>query len=329
MKNYRRLTKSEIEERLNNKEFKEEYEARRLESKTINKQIQKSREINQIYSNEVDKLPTMFQVARRFREMYKNRSRNTSDEMKIWFDEMKNFYDTLETWQLPFYILIFEATKPGNNEKNKSKKILSFLRRTKRNLRYALKKQSKITKIDFTPLGATISNNGRVSKGFETLLNPNHLPYGTALTAQVYRNPIVQSFFEFSLYYSYTKHIKLSAIKAKRIFKKACAISLDQDIENTEEAQIYREFLDFLYNSKGFFDSTNLPTYKTGRPKKSINEVEEMIKLRKQGKSHREISRILNPDFPERSAKVTQDAARIGKALRRRGFYKIRKKTRP
>lgn len=278
----------------------------------MNKQIQESNKIRQMELDETNKLMTMFQFARRFREAYKGLSTN----FPLNLNELKADFEKLEGWQLPFEILIFEKTKP-KNKTVECKESLSFLRQTKRNLRFALKDQVRATKLNFQPVGI-ITDNGKISPPYKTEAKVKGLSYGVASTSQIYSNSIIQDFFEFSLKYSYTKHIELSFEEARRIFLRACNTSLNIPLETESETKSFTEFIDFIYQKSSVFNSINLPTYKPGRPKgKQTNKIQAIEKLIKQGKKDREIIKIISQNFFSRSRNKKVEEASIGRAIRR------------
>ncbi len=132
-------------------------------------------------------------------------------------------------------------------------------RKTKKNLRIELKNELKEKRIFFY--------------------------HGIPHTTVIYKNPVIQSFFEFSLFYSLTKKIELSAKKAKTAFIRASKVALHLPLENKneEETQAFANFSDFIQGNEletGYFDSTNLPTRFTAGRKL---EYQSAIKMAKDG----------------------------------------------
>ncbi|MBX7172644.1 MAG: hypothetical protein K1X72_16870 [Pyrinomonadaceae bacterium] len=277
--------------------------------------IQELRNVDERFKREVGKLQTMFQMARRFREGCKGLAKNKTDIFSssfTEFQEFQEFQDSLEDWQQMFQFLIFK----GDFEEGKYK--LSFLRKTKRNLRLSLKSYARTTRIDYKPLGGF--ENGIIKKALDSENTTNFISYGSATTCQIYKNPIIQAFFEFSLNYSYTKHIELSYTKARRIFLKACKTALNFELDKDTETQAFNNFLGFLYEESGFLDSSNLPLYNAGRPSEPEEETKEILELAKENYSDTAIARKINKGKQLDPSDFIKERNRIGK-LRR--DYKI------
>lgn len=167
---------------------------------------------------------------------------------RVWDMDLNNRFYSGQTFKdnLP---TLFHLTRELKKKVNSDSKLSDFFliyavfrseatRNTKRNLRIELKNELKEKRIFFY--------------------------FGIPFTTVIYKNPVIQSFFEFSLFYSWTKKIELSAEKAKTAFIKASKVALHLPLKK-EETQIFDDFLNFIQGNSGHFDSTNLPTFKTGR----------------------------------------------------------------
>jgi uncharacterized protein YcgL (UPF0745 family) len=166
---------------------------------------------------------------------------------RVWDMDLINRFCSGQTFKdnLP---TLFRLTREFKKKVNSDSKLPVLIyavfgseatRNTKRNLRIELKNEPKEKRIFFY--------------------------FGIPHTTVVYKNPVIQSFFEFSLFYSWTKKIELTAKKAKTAFIKASKVALHLPLEKEEETQVFNNFLNFIQGNTGYFDSTNLPTLKTGR----------------------------------------------------------------
>jgi hypothetical protein len=108
-------------------------------------------------------------------------------------------------------------------------------------------------------------------------------------TSTVYKNPIVQNFFEFSLFYSWVKNIKLPASKAKTIYIDVCQVSLGKDIKNKKKTEIFNEFLLFIQGDVGIFKPDNLSDYKGGNTQKP--RTRKILELHDKGRNNSQIAR--------------------------------------
>lgn len=88
---------------------------------------------------------------------------------------------------------------------------------------------------------------------------------GEPHTTNVYRNPIIQTFFEFSLFYSFVRKIELTANRAKRMFIELSKVSLGFPSKTDEQTQIFDDFLQFSQGDSFYFNSEILPDFKVGR----------------------------------------------------------------
>ena len=155
---------------------------------------------------------------------------------------------------LDSYFLYSAENRKGITETPKS-----FLKKTKRNLRKALENEFREKRIIFY--------------------------LGQPHTILVYRNSIFQSFFEFSLFYSWVKKTEVSADKSKIIFIELSKVSLGVEPQNTEHTQIFEDFLHFSQGNSIYFDMKTFPELKQGRPEK----YKETLEMHKKGYSFPEI----------------------------------------
>lgn len=264
---YRKLSKTEVIEHFGEEFFEE--------TESINKSIQNLQKSRQILIDDVNTLPTLFQMVLRSRKEI----RKTIKDLKDSFAEKGIKF---ETWHLTIYLRHFLPFKEDSNFKQ-----------TKANLRKKLKKEPKKTQVVY-------------------------VAFGKSYTQQVYSNPIIQNFVEFSLHYSVMKHVRLSAKEAKRVFEQACKVSFGGHLKNKAETQSFIDFWDFINGEKGFFNSTFLPTGKLGRKPGLTEDILKIEELAKQNKSNPQISEELEPTF--KGSKRKAHIAHVGRTARRLGL---------
>ncbi len=107
----------------------------------------------------------------------------------------------------------------------------------------------------------------------------------------VYRNPTIQTFFEFSLFYSWVKNRELSASKAKILFIKFCRSSLGMPLDKEKVTHIFSDFLQFMQGNTSYFDRTALPNDERGRKQK--NTTPTILELIKKGRNNSQIASIM------------------------------------
>ena len=145
---------------------------------------------------------------------------------------------------------------------------------------------------------------------------------------EIYANPIIQCFFETSLYFSYVKNKEYTFKRAKTIFIKLCQVSLNLSLPNAKENEPENldEFMKFISGTLFmFYPNEALHTFKSGRTKgKLTDKTKKRLELLRQGKSYREISIELSPRSGIDSRKI--DIAQITKLASKYGLTKGKRK---
>jgi hypothetical protein len=202
------------------------------ETNRINEILAKHRKLR---SEPLDKLPTFFSLTRRRYKEFE-----ASIDKSISIDLSKP-----NIWMSDFPFIFFKHNKIQREKLKKGEKLKhSKATLTKRALRKALK------------------NNAKERKVF---IHERHAEPITFYSMTVYRNPVIQSFFEFSLFYSWTKNVELSAEKAKTVFLKAAKAPFDFSGTNNDELKGLNDLLGFMYGTEISLKYNEVPVFEVGR----------------------------------------------------------------
>ncbi len=220
--------------------------------------------------------------------------------------------------------------KIGQDYKNYLKTLPSFSR-LGRIMRTTLTKyleKSRFTSSNLSlELGIFVDENVKQTKksfrsAFRNSPQKHILLSGSeVITTRVYKNTLIQSFFEFSLKYSYILRKPFSVKQLRTIFinfnKVAIGLPIQiKDKKIIEEIQYYQRFVDHIDTGVGFIDLSNLPTGKDGRPKGNKTEHTKTIeRLYRQRNDSRKIVEILYPNrSPEDKIQLKES---VDKAIQR------------
>lgn len=277
-------------------------ELKRIES--IKKQIQSSKRQRQDYEDSINKLPEYFSIMRTLRKCLRNHRKEfgfTSLTMPFEFGLFLNSNlmqvlrkclskytkaDNLESWMHPLMQPIELGLFVDKN-----------VEQTRQNLRRAFKDSPR-----------------------KKILYPGSI----AITTVVYVNSHIQSFFEFSLRYSFFKQEELSLKQAQALFINASRVAIGLRLENKGTAKKLQNFQNFMDGQVYEFDLLNLPNGKGGKRKGyRADKTKRRERLREYGLTLREITTI---EFSGRSPREKRELTKI-EEMREKGEFAKKKDT--
>lgn len=281
-----------------NRKILNKSELKRIES--IKKQIQSSKRQRQDYEDSINKLPEYSSIMRTLRKCLRNFRKDhgfTALVMPFEFGLYLNANlmqtlrkclskytkaNGLESWMLPLMQTIELGLFVDKN-----------VEQTRQNLRRAFKNSPR-----------------------KKILYPGSI----AITMQVYVNSHIQSFFEFSLRYSFFKQKELSLKQAQTLFINASKVAIGLRIENKKIHEKFQNYQNFMDGQVYEFDLLNLPSGKGGKPLGyRADKTKKRERLKKQGFTVREITAM---EFPGCSPKEKRELIKIEKMREKDEFTK-------